>query len=85
MAGPLETDARETIAHLIPQLTDEELSVAVEAFLAYVDFINDLYDALELAPERFAAACALTANPSRATVEMGRVEPTNQSITSLNA
>lgn len=75
MAESFDTDVRKTIARCFPQLTQEELSTAVETFLGYIDIVNDVDDALQADPKRFAA---LTANVHRATVEAGQVEPTNQ-------
>lgn len=82
----LEDDVRTVVARLRPELDAVALSIAVEAFISYIDFVNDVWDALELDADRLAVACGLTALASRATVESGSIRPANgQPQSHLNA
>lgn len=84
MADSFEA-VRQEIARAIPQLKDEEMTVATDAFLGYIEIVDDVYDAVLEDPERSAAFAALTANLPRATFEKGQVEPINQEQSSPHA
>ena len=81
MAESFEAEVREIVARCFPHLTEEGHSTAVEAFVGYIDLVNDVYDALQTDPERFAAAGELTATVSGANVEAGQVGATPQKQT----
>lgn len=75
MADVFDTEVYETIARLMPELTSEQLPAAVEAFLAYINIVDDVHDRLEAAEE----ACELTTRETGSTVEVGHVAPVNPS------
>lgn len=83
MTESFELETRRTIAGCFPDLTEDELSAAVEAFLGYIDIVNDVYDLLDESEPNVIPA-ELTASDSQATVEEGQVEPINQKQSSPN-
>ena len=80
MADPFEMDVRAAIGGAFPGLAEEELISATEAFLAYIDLVNDICDGLANDPERSATATTLTARPQQGTVETGQAELINQEL-----
>lgn len=77
MSETFNNEVREAIGRSFPHMTQEEVSHAAEAFVEYMDLVNEIFDTLHGDPARYATACALTADLPRASVEAGFVEPTN--------
>lgn len=85
MADSFEKDVQDAIGRAHPHLSKEQLPFAVEAFLGYIDIVNDICDRLADDPERSIATVTLTDALLRGTVEMGQVEPTTPEYSSPNA
>jgi hypothetical protein len=75
MTDTFVDDVRKAIAHSNSELTPEELTAAVETFLIYIGFIDDVCAAVEAEPDRLATALRLTAVHRQGTVETGPVDP----------
>lgn len=80
-----ETNLHDAIRRIFPELPEDELSSAVDAFVGYIDVVNDIYDTLAGDPERSITAATLTAPNPQVTVEAGHAEPSNQLVPPLNA
>lgn len=85
MTDSFTMDVRDAIRRALPELSEEELTSAVEAFLGYIDIVNDICDRLASDPERSIATATLTAGLPRVTVETGQVGPITAEPSPLNA
>jgi hypothetical protein len=73
-ADSFETNLRDVISNAFPDLSQEELSAAIAAFLGYIDVVNDIHDGLVADPRR-CIPVTLTGSIQQGTVEAGQVEP----------